>query len=86
VSSAIFTRSDGIPLHVEEFLATVGPAAALPDELRNSNRPVDLPETVSAHVEHILTKLTASRRAQITTWAATHRRPMSTDRGTSKGL
>jgi DNA-binding CsgD family transcriptional regulator/tetratricopeptide (TPR) repeat protein len=31
------------------------------------------PKTVSAHVEHILTKLSASRRAQIATWAATHR-------------
>ncbi|MEU8608952.1 LuxR C-terminal-related transcriptional regulator [Actinoplanes sp. NPDC048791] len=30
------------------------------------------PKTVSAHVEHILTKLSASRRAQIATWAATH--------------
>jgi DNA-binding CsgD family transcriptional regulator/tetratricopeptide (TPR) repeat protein len=30
------------------------------------------PKTVSAHVEHILTKLGASRRAQIATWAATH--------------
>jgi DNA-binding CsgD family transcriptional regulator len=41
---------------------------------------------VSAHVEHILTKLAASRRAQIATWAATHSRRMSTDRGTSNGL
>ncbi|GAA3346509.1 helix-turn-helix transcriptional regulator [Amorphoplanes nipponensis] len=31
------------------------------------------PKTVSAHVEHILTKLGAARRAQIATWAATHR-------------
>jgi DNA-binding CsgD family transcriptional regulator/tetratricopeptide (TPR) repeat protein len=44
------------------------------------------PKTVSAHVEHILTKLAASRRAQIATWAATHSRRMSTDRGTSNGL
>jgi DNA-binding CsgD family transcriptional regulator len=29
------------------------------------------PKTVAAHVEHILTKLGASRRAQIATWAAT---------------
>ena len=28
------------------------------------------PKTVAAHVEHILTKLGASRRAQIATWAA----------------
>jgi DNA-binding CsgD family transcriptional regulator/tetratricopeptide (TPR) repeat protein len=33
VTGAIFARSDGIPLHVEEFLATVGAAAALPDTL-----------------------------------------------------
>jgi DNA-binding CsgD family transcriptional regulator/tetratricopeptide (TPR) repeat protein len=44
------------------------------------------PKTVSAHVEHILTKLAASRRAQIATWAATHSRRLSTDRGTSNGL
>ena len=44
------------------------------------------PKTVSAHVEHILTKLAAARRSPIATWAATHRRPMSTDRGTSNGL
>ena len=31
------------------------------------------PKTVAAHIEHILTKLGASRRAQIATWAATHR-------------
>jgi DNA-binding CsgD family transcriptional regulator len=31
------------------------------------------PKTVAAHVEHILTKLGASRRAQIATWAANHR-------------
>jgi DNA-binding CsgD family transcriptional regulator/tetratricopeptide (TPR) repeat protein len=31
------------------------------------------PKTVAAHVEHILTKLGASRRAQIATWTATHR-------------
>jgi DNA-binding CsgD family transcriptional regulator len=30
------------------------------------------PKTVAAHVEHILTKLGVSRRAQIATWAATH--------------
>jgi DNA-binding CsgD family transcriptional regulator len=30
------------------------------------------PKTVAAHVEHILTKLGASRRAQIATWAASH--------------
>jgi DNA-binding CsgD family transcriptional regulator len=29
------------------------------------------PKTVAAHVEHILAKLGASRRAQIATWAAT---------------
>jgi DNA-binding CsgD family transcriptional regulator/tetratricopeptide (TPR) repeat protein len=29
------------------------------------------PKTVAAHVEHILTKLSVSRRAQIATWAAT---------------
>jgi DNA-binding CsgD family transcriptional regulator len=30
------------------------------------------PKTVAAHVEHILTKLGFSRRAQIATWTATH--------------
>jgi DNA-binding CsgD family transcriptional regulator/tetratricopeptide (TPR) repeat protein len=44
------------------------------------------PKTVSAHVEHILTKLPATNRAQIATWATTQNRPVSTDRGTSKGL
>ncbi|MFI7546626.1 ATP-binding protein [Actinoplanes sp. NPDC049599] len=44
------------------------------------------PKTVSAHVEHILTKLAASRRAQIATWTTTHRRQFSTERGTSNGL
>ena len=43
------------------------------------------PKTVAAHIEHILTKLGASRRAQIATWSATRRRP-STERGTSNGL
>jgi DNA-binding CsgD family transcriptional regulator/tetratricopeptide (TPR) repeat protein len=44
------------------------------------------PKTVSAHVEHILTKLAVSRRAQIATWATTQQRTMSTERGTSNGL
>ncbi|AGZ44977.1 ATP-binding protein [Actinoplanes friuliensis] len=39
------------------------------------------PKTAAAHIEHILTKLGASRRAQIATWAA-----LSTERGTSNGL
>jgi DNA-binding CsgD family transcriptional regulator len=29
------------------------------------------PKTVASHVEHILAKLGATRRAQIATWAAT---------------
>jgi DNA-binding NarL/FixJ family response regulator len=29
------------------------------------------PKTVSAHVEHILAKLGASRRAEVATWVAT---------------
>jgi DNA-binding CsgD family transcriptional regulator len=33
------------------------------------------PKTVAAHVEHILTKLGVSRRAQIATWAATQIEP-----------
>jgi DNA-binding CsgD family transcriptional regulator len=44
------------------------------------------PKTVSAHVEHILTKLAVSRRTQIATWATTQQRTMSTERGTSNGL
>ena len=44
------------------------------------------PKTVAAHVEHILTKLGASRRAQIAAWTATRSAALSTDRGTSKGL
>ena len=30
------------------------------------------PKTVAAHVEHILTKLGAARRAEIAAWATTH--------------
>jgi DNA-binding CsgD family transcriptional regulator len=33
------------------------------------------PKTFSAHVEHILAKLGATRRAEIAAWAATIRRP-----------
>jgi DNA-binding CsgD family transcriptional regulator len=32
------------------------------------------PKTVSAHVEHILTKLGAARRTEIAAWCATVRR------------
>jgi DNA-binding CsgD family transcriptional regulator len=34
------------------------------------------PKTVSAHVEHILAKLGANRRAEIATWVATVAQPV----------
>ena len=41
------------------------------------------PKTASSHVEHILAKLGAARRAEIATWASNVERSAGTTNGTS---
>jgi DNA-binding CsgD family transcriptional regulator len=58
------------PLTIREFEVARQVAAGL----TNAQIATELfvsPKTVSAHVEHILAKLGASRRAEIAAWAAT---------------
>lgn len=69
------------PLTIREFevarLVTAGKTnAQIAEELFVA------PKTVSAHVEHILAKLTVSRRSEIAAWAATIVRPDGHERGT----
>ncbi len=57
-------------LTVREF----GVARRIADGMTNAQIAVELfvsPKTVSAHVEHILAKLGASRRAEIAAWVMT---------------
>jgi DNA-binding CsgD family transcriptional regulator len=64
------------PLSVREFEVAGHIAAGM----TNAEIAAELflsPKTVSAHVEHILAKLGASRRAEIAAWASTIAQPVA---------
>jgi DNA-binding NarL/FixJ family response regulator len=58
------------PLSAREFEVAGLVATGLTNR-QIAERLVLAPKTISAHVEHILLKLGASRRAEIATWCAT---------------
>ena len=72
-------RSSGeeawFPLTISEFEV----ARQIAEGLTNAEIAAELfvsPKTVSAHVEHILAKLGASRRAEVATWVARIAQPI----------